>query len=208
MKLGNLVNILKHIALVLPCIFSLTFFSSCQRKHVCPAYNSSFILDEKKTNQFFSLFGEDSLPKSDFYVNKNKRGIIVKIKFHKKQKEMNTVKMKMIYPPANDSIRMVNDSFYAMSQEQIDSAFAAGARAQMKFNRDQAVYMRHIAPYYGAYEEDLYEPRRRPEPVEQQVENESEPDEKPKRKWFWNRKKSGEPPQEEEPQPIDQLKDF
>lgn len=122
---------------------------------------------------------------------------------------MNTVKMKMVFPPAMDTIQMVNDSLSVLTPEQADSAFATGARPQMGFNREQQVYMRHIAPYYGAGEEDLNEPKRKPANQETPVEETADPDKKPKKRWFWNRnKKADEPAPEEESLPIDQLKDF
>lgn len=177
-------------------IFCGLYFSACQRRHVCPAYNSSFILDQDKTLQFFSVFGEDSLPKSDFFVNKTKRGIIVKVRFRKKQEEISTVRMRMVYPPPVDSIQMVGDDLYAMSGEEIDSALSSVERPLKGFNRDQQVYMRHIAPYYGKglYYGDDQEEIMEDDPLQTQKLEDEPPSEKEKKKrrWFWNRGKENE----------------
>jgi hypothetical protein len=129
---------------ILSC--GMVIFCACQRRAVCPAYHSSFILDDKKTNSFFSQFGQDSLPKSSLFVNKNKHGIIVKVKYEKKQKEINTIKMKLEYPLADSSLLAFDYSLY--SEDELDSALALASARRIHHNREQQIYMRYIAPFY------------------------------------------------------------
>jgi hypothetical protein len=128
-------------------VLVLTIFS-CQRKVVCPAYQSAFYLDKEKTEDFFSLFGEDSIPKSDVTVNKNKYGIIVKVKYKKKKESMNTVKMKTIFPPPKDSLLLAENNVAEMDSASIDTLFDQSYKNKFKYNRDQKLYMLAMDPYF------------------------------------------------------------
>lgn len=128
-------------------MLSLTVFS-CQKKLVCPAYQSAFYLDKEKTEDFFSLFGEDSLPKSDFYVNKNKHGIIVKVKYKKKQQSLRTVKMKTVFPPTTDSLLLADNNMAEMDSASVDTLFSQQYKDKFRFNRDQKLYMLAMDPYF------------------------------------------------------------
>ena len=81
---------------------------ACQRKYICPAYQSSFILDKQKTESFFSMFGADSLPKSNLIVKKNKYGIIVKVKYGKKIKDLENI-IKELSNKADEASHSVKD---------------------------------------------------------------------------------------------------
>ena len=177
--------------------------SSCQRKYICPAYQSSFILDEDKTERFFALFGEDSLPKDDYFVHKDKTGIIEKMKRGQKQEEMSTVKMVTIYP-AIDSALLASNDLYALNDNDVDSAFTSPPYHQrLKFNRDQEVYMKYIAPSYN-WNEIL--------PGERQaVEQNNEPQEEKTRRGLFRRKNKADEKDNKEneaDQPIEGLEDF
>ncbi len=170
---------------------SMIYFSACQRRYACPAYHSAFILDEKKTRSFFSQFSEDTLPKSRLLVNKNKNGIVVKMKFNKKQKEIHTVKMQMEFPPPIDSVAMVShmDGF---NGENVDSLFAL-VTPQVSPKRDQDIYLKYMRQFHG-----WEDPRIIEEDEEEKTEVAPEvEDQKKKKRWFWNRKKKADAVEEE-----------
>ena len=167
---------------------------SCQRKYVCPAYQSSFYLDKKKTEDFFSLFGADSLPKSDIYVNKNKYGIIVKVKYRKRQKSLNTVKMETVFPPPTDSLLLASNLAF-MDSSSIDTLFTQSYKNKFKFNRDQQLYMIAMDPYLDYESDDDEEEMIDPTPSE----NVGQEDTKPHKKGWWPfRKKDNKEKESEE----------
>lgn len=181
---------------------SMIYFSACQRKYACPAYHSAFILDENKTRSFFSQFSEDSLPKSNFYVNKNKTGIVVKMKFNKKQKEIHSLKMEMEFPPPVDSVAMVSH-MEGFTGDNVDSLFAL-VTPQVSPKRDQDIYLRYMRQFHG-----WEDPRIIDEDVEEPIDPELEAkEEKKKKRWFWNRKKNDaveEEPNEELKEEVEEL---
>ncbi|MFP4505352.1 MAG: hypothetical protein ACLFOZ_11595 [Cyclobacteriaceae bacterium] len=65
---------------------------------ICPAFQSSFILDDSVRYAHFSNFGPDSLPKN-YLTAKNRYGIIEGISDLKKQKTFKTVEMVTVFPP-------------------------------------------------------------------------------------------------------------
>jgi hypothetical protein len=170
----------KRIIFGLMLIFGTMTFA-CQKRFACPAYHSSFILDEKKTNDFFAQFGEDSMPKSSLFVNKNKRGIIVRIKFQQKQKELNTVKMKMTYPPPLDSALLAGFDVNNLNDAEIDSILALTPTRRIYQNRDQHIYMMYIGQFNNWNEPKIEE--------SQTVEDTIPILEEKKKKRFWNRNK-------------------
>lgn len=75
--------------------------SSCQERMICPAYQSTFILDDSVREEKFSLFA-DSLPKPFDGVDKSRYGIIVKKSKNEKYRAMQTIAMKDILPPKQE----------------------------------------------------------------------------------------------------------
>jgi hypothetical protein len=65
---------------------------------ICPAFQSSFILDDSVRYAHFSHFGPDSLPKT-YLTAKNRYGIIEEISDLQKQQTFKTVEMVTIFPP-------------------------------------------------------------------------------------------------------------
>lgn len=185
----------KYFLLIL--FMAFTVFS-CQKKLICPAYQSAFYLDKEKTEDFFSLFGEDSIPKSDFYVNKNKYGIIVKVKYRQKQRSLKTVKMKTVYPPAEDSLLLADNNMAEMDSSSVDSLFNDSYKDKFKFNRDQKLYMLAMDPYFDY--EDPDNPEVDPDPDATTEEEEEVVEEKKKNSWWpfgkKNKKKDKEPDEE------------
>lgn len=73
--------------------------SACHRGMICPAFQSSFILDDSVRLVTFSLFGPDSLPKT-FLVDKGKYGIIEPYTLPQKYNAIKSVQMVTIFDPA------------------------------------------------------------------------------------------------------------
>jgi hypothetical protein len=180
-ELWNKLNMIERIFLWLILSWSAMHIFACQKRHACPAYHSSFILDEKKTTEFFAQFGEDSMPRSSLFVNKNKRGVIVRIKFQQKQKELNTVKMKMTYPPPADSVLLAGIDVQNLNDAEIDSILALAPNRRIHHNRDQTIYMMYIGQFNNWNDAE----RRQPQIVEDPTPVIKEK----KKKWFWSRNK-------------------
>lgn len=57
------------------CLLGALLCCACSERMICPAYQSSFILDEDYRRDFFSPFtvdAGDTVPKGDFYVQRSK----------------------------------------------------------------------------------------------------------------------------------------
>jgi len=89
-------TIISTIALAL--VLGLT---ACNDKLICPAYQSYYVFDNNEREQMFSLFGEDSLPKMDGDVVKNRKGLVHQpliLPFIRKNEELKTVPMETVMP--------------------------------------------------------------------------------------------------------------
>lgn len=76
---------------------------------ICPAFQSSFILDDSVRSVTFSLFGPDSLPKN-FVVDKGKFGVIEPATYVKKYNAIRSIQMVTVFPPGepeSDSIQVL-----------------------------------------------------------------------------------------------------
>jgi hypothetical protein len=184
-------------------VLLLTIFG-CQKKFICPAYQSSFLLDEKKTNSFFSLFNADSLPKSNFRVNKNDYGIIEKMKYHRKVRSLETVAKTTIYPDSQDSLLLAERDILTADSLGMDSLFLNIPMYQYKFNRDQLVYMRYIGSKLPG-----------PKPVEEsgkEIVNTTEPtapeEEETKKSWWPFGRKKDKDQEETAPEEEEKEDDF
>ena len=80
----------------------------------CPAYASSFILDDSLRRATFSLFGPDSLPLPAPKVEKDKNNLIVRVSDRSLRRRMYTIRARKIYatPPTEEEIggEVENDS--------------------------------------------------------------------------------------------------
>ena len=72
--------------------------SACHRGMICPAFQSSFILDDSVRTAIFSPFEGDSLPK-EFMVDKSKFGIINELTYAEKTNAIKSIEMQLIFPP-------------------------------------------------------------------------------------------------------------
>lgn len=99
---------------------------ACKSNLICPAFQSTYILDDSLRLMAFSPFGPDSMPKYGPWVRKNKNGVIVRETYIRKNYEFRTVKMENQYVPlAADSISF-DDNLY-QDELAADSVLAASA---------------------------------------------------------------------------------
>mgnify|MGYP001791326801 FL=1 len=81
-------------------VFVILTLSACQRM-ICPAFQSTFILDDSVRLAQFSLFEGDTAgfaPKQ-FVTDKNRYGIMAELSYNKKYNAIKTVEMVTIFPP-------------------------------------------------------------------------------------------------------------
>ena len=102
-----------HIV-VIGALFVTGWFSSCKPKHICPAYQSAFYLDQKAAALEFTPFDKDTLPKMENLVRKNDVLLIVRLGKKKLENRMAIIPMITIYPEADSSL-MAADSLGADS---------------------------------------------------------------------------------------------
>ena len=165
-------------------VISTAAIFSCKSNYICPSFESTYILDQPTRHKMFSLFDEDTLPREDFEVTKNKYGVIQSIKYKKKRDEMLTVKMETIFPQVEplDTLLLAEQD---LSPEEIEQLLNEGERPINHYNVDQIYYMRHFGQYLPMPEEPSAG-----QPDEMEVEEEflEEPQQKKKKKWqFWKK---------------------
>ena len=83
--------------------------SACHRGMICPAFQSSFIMDDSVRTAMFSPF-TDSLPK-EFAVDKSRYGIINELTYAEKNNTLKKVEMQLIFPaglPVMDSAALLS----------------------------------------------------------------------------------------------------
>ncbi|WKN43220.1 hypothetical protein [Tunicatimonas pelagia] len=82
-------------------VFILLALSACHRGMICPAFQSSFILDDSVRITHFSLFEGDTTayaPK-EFVTDKSRYGIMSEVSYPKKYNSIKTIEMVTIFPP-------------------------------------------------------------------------------------------------------------
>ena len=82
-------------------VFILLTLSACNRGMICPAFQSSFILDDSVRLAEFSLFEGDTAafaPK-EFITDKSRYGIMADISYPKKYNTIKTIEMVTVFPP-------------------------------------------------------------------------------------------------------------
>gem|GEM_PF-1162729 len=102
-----------HTAII-AILWLSAWFSSCKPKHICPAYQSSFYLDQKAAALEFSPFDKDTLPKLENLVRKTDVLLIVRLGKKKIENRMAVIPMITIYPET-DSLLAASDSLSADS---------------------------------------------------------------------------------------------
>jgi hypothetical protein len=76
--------------------------ASCQERMICPAYQSTYILDDSVRSMFFSRFEDETMPKRYGKVRKTNSGLIKKKSKSTKLRNMRTVAMKDVLPPRQE----------------------------------------------------------------------------------------------------------
>jgi hypothetical protein len=188
------------------CGFAIVYHSACQRNMICPAYHSYFILDVDETRKTFSLFGEDSLPKKTWKVDKEKWGIAKEIPEQKKLKDMRIISMNSVYKKLEDPFAEFQHQYAnGDSSVYIDSAavLAQGTEYNDFQNVDQMIYLHHFGKYLpkkGPLEDDLLKEDMKSEDEPLITEEDPSVDERPKKKkklWPFGKKKAKEDQAEE-----------
>lgn len=86
-------------------VFILMALSACHRGMICPAFQSSFILDDSVRTEHFSLFeGDTSFMPKQFETDKGRYGIIAELSYPKKYNTIKTVEMVTVFPPGEASM--------------------------------------------------------------------------------------------------------
>jgi len=94
----------------------LLLLDACHRGMICPAYQSSFILDDSVRNAHFSLFeGDTSFTPKQFLTDKDQYGIMEKMRYQKKYNTLKTVEMITVFPPGGS---LSQDSTYVNPLDQ------------------------------------------------------------------------------------------
>jgi hypothetical protein len=75
---------------------------SCQERMVCPAYQSTYILDDSVRSYFFSRFEPDTVPKRYGRVEKSDWGLVKNKSRSARLRELRTVAMKNVLPPRQE----------------------------------------------------------------------------------------------------------
>ena len=88
---------MKLASAVLISILSTLALSACHRGMICPAFQSSFIMDDSVRTAIFSPFS-DSLPK-ELMVDKSKYGIINELTYAAKNNSIKKIEMQLVFPP-------------------------------------------------------------------------------------------------------------
>ena len=184
-------------------ISSTAYFSACQQKMICPAYHSYFILDVDETKKKFTLFGDDSLPRKNWDVDKEKYGIAKDIPDQKKLKEIRIISMNSIYNKLEDPFENFQ---HQIADYDYDSMIFIDSAALMAQNQDyndfqnidQMIYLHHFGKYIpkkGAgrdmFKEDL---KQEDQPLisEEDIEDGNEPKKKRKLWPFGKKNKKSE----------------
>lgn len=180
---------------------------------ICPAFQSTYVLEENSRTKLFSLFGEDSLPKSKVIIKKNRYGMIVKVRYRERLNDFRTVKMKSIYPPPQiDSVVVDEDAFVNVNvdPEEDTLELEASIKSNQRFNNDQRAYMYYIGDDIAK----VYEKRRA---VQKKIQKEREDQlafdpPKPDRKTLKEERKKKKQEQKEnknkEIAPVEEEEDF
>ena len=183
--LRSLMEISPRIVLTL---FLVVAIFSCKSNYICPSYESAYILDQPTRHKKFSLFDEDTLPRTDMEVNKNKFGVIKSIKYKKKRDELLTVKMETIFPEveAPDTMLLAEQD---LSPEDMERLINEGERPINHYNVDQIYYMRHFGQYLPMPEEPASDELQEEGQDDLEEEVLEQPQLKKRKKWqIWKKK--------------------
>lgn len=103
-------------------VLTAFLFQACTDKVICPAFQSTYILDDSIRLAFYSPFEGDSIPKEQPWVRKDKHGIAKKEWLIVKNYKLKTAPMEnVLAPPQEDSIAVEEGEFVAEDFVETDS---------------------------------------------------------------------------------------
>ncbi len=102
-------------------LFLVAGLISCKSNLICPAFQSTFILNDSLRMLAFSPFGPDSMPKYGSWVKKNKNGIITRDPYLVKNYSLKTVKMENQFVPIEADSIGFDDELYQDEMAAMDS---------------------------------------------------------------------------------------
>jgi hypothetical protein len=106
----------RSFSLILSLFLIVAFISwSCNKSHICPAYQSAFLLDQKKAEKLFIVrLGPDTLPLDENIKRKDQYLLALYQSRKKKAQMMSTIVMEQEFFPMqhSDSLRvgLIRDS--------------------------------------------------------------------------------------------------
>lgn len=139
---------------------------SCKSNIICPAFQSTYILDDSLRLMAFSPFDADEQPKGGQMVRKNKNGIIDHDPYWRKNYELRVVRMEnQFLPPPVDSAQFFQeelttpDSLMVADSALMDKpATAPAVQKEVKyirkydpkdgFNQEQEFYNKHFGELF------------------------------------------------------------
>lgn len=100
--------------LVYITVLTAFLFQACTDKVICPAFQSTYILDDSIRLAYYSPFEGDSIPKEQPWVRKDKHGIAKKEWLMVKNYKLKTAPMEnVLAPPQEDSVIVEEGEFVA-----------------------------------------------------------------------------------------------
>lgn len=157
--------------LILLCVV----FYACKDNVVCPAFQSTYILNDSIRMARYSLFLNDSTPKIAMVPQRTKFGVSKKVNKYRKAYDLMTVpKMNELGPPARDSLYYFDEfeegdflasDFVDMDTLGVDSVSASPMLAAIEKPKDEKEYKFRYHPknpynteqeYYNKYYGDLF----------------------------------------------------
>lgn len=118
---------------------------------ICPAFQSSFIYDDSEREKLFAYF-EDSVPVINHYVNKSKYGIMETTSRSKRERQLRTIRMEIIFPEKADSSYLdstlvASNNLSGLNARQIDSVNNRRSQPVNFYNVEQETYMKLFGEY-------------------------------------------------------------
>jgi hypothetical protein len=106
----------RHFVLYILLILAISVFS-CKDKVICPAFQSTYILNDSIRMAKFSMFGTDSMPKYQVASRRNKFGLNKDYGLFERQRKAydlwTTPKKNVLGPPAKDPLFILEEDLIA-----------------------------------------------------------------------------------------------
>ncbi len=162
-----MMSLRQFVGFVVICVL-VGLTCSCNDR-ICAAYQSTYILDAAEQHKFFSLFGEDTLPKEEIDVNKNKYGIMAKVSYRRRVNQLAIIEMVNVLPTPIDSISLDSLQLYdgdtilgesVAEEAMVTNDHGANDLYSGHYNVDQAFYMYKFGDILLAQIEAVHAPKK------------------------------------------------